>query len=193
MIVNDMVLGYLVNEPWLRELAKSLKIIGKPNPALLALYPESVHRQLVQANEFEAACSVGSRLCEKLGIPELEMSPVWISNSKSCLCWSLPYSMHSTERSDKDTARLEYFKEAVGAKGEPIWWPSTNGDVPPIMRKVSKPRADYWAMSIDSLPEWEGGDAPNFGMYHLYLHVLFLTFLLFFIIRETSWCFTSPR
>ena len=47
MIVDDMVLGYLVDEPWLWELAISLKIIGKPNPAELALYPESIHRQLI--------------------------------------------------------------------------------------------------------------------------------------------------
>ena len=164
MIVNDMVLGYLVDEPWLRELAISLKIIGKPNPAELALYPESIRNQLIRSNEFEAACSVGSRLCEKLGIPELMVLPVWISNSKSCLCWSLPYSMHPSERSEEDTARLEYFKEVVGAEGEPIWWPSTDGDVPPIMRKVSKPRADYWAMSINSLPGWDVKGVPNYGM-----------------------------
>ena len=164
MIVDDMVLGYLVDEPWLRELAIWLRIIGKPNLAELALYPKSIHRQLIRFNEFEAARSVGKRLIEKLGIPGLRMSPVWISNSKSCLCWSLPYSMHPSERLEEDTARLEHFKEAVGAEGEPIWWPSTDGDVPPIMRKVSKPCADYWAMLINLLPGWDVKAVPNYGM-----------------------------
>lgn len=42
MLDDETVLGYLVDEVWLRELAIDANLIVEPNPARLALYPESI-------------------------------------------------------------------------------------------------------------------------------------------------------
>ena len=173
MTDDEMVLGYLADEIWLRDLARHANVIGKPNPARLALYPESIHRRFIQHHEFSALCLIGRRLIEKLDIFGLMMRPVWISNSESCLCWSFPYSMHPSNRSPQDNACLAYFKEVTGLEGELQWWPSLDGDVPPEMQDMDEPREDYWQMSICSQPGYERGSTIDFssGMRHSFLHL----------------------
>ena len=156
MTDENMVLGYLVDEIWMWKLAKKLRYIGTPNPAYLVLYKEECHTRLIQYHEFDAMIALGRRIIEKVKIRGLRMVSVYISNSESCLCWSLPYSMHPEGRSAKKTAQLEFFKQVISEEDEPKWWPSTDGDVPQSMQHVNEPREDYWRMTLESLPEWAG-------------------------------------
>ena len=156
MIGVDRVLGYLVDEVWLRRLAKKFGYIGTPNPAYLALYQEECHTRLMQCHEIRATIKLGRRIIEKVKIRGLRILPVYISNSQIGLCWSLPYSMHPEGRSTKKTAQLEFFKQVICEEDEPKWWASTNGDVPRAMQDVTEPREDYWRMTLQSLPGWTG-------------------------------------
>ena len=155
MIGVDRVLGYLVDEVWLRRLAKKFGYIGDPNPAYLALYQEECHSELMQYHEFEATMALGRRIIEKVKIRGLRILPVYISNCQSCLCWSLPFSMRPEGRSAKKTARLEFFKTVICEEEEPQWWASTDGDVPRAMRHMSEPREDHWRLTLQSLPGWD--------------------------------------
>ena len=156
IIGEDRVLGYLVDEIWLWNLAKKFGYIGDPNPAYLALYQEECHSELMQYHEFEATMALGRRIIEKVKIRGLRILPVYISNCQSCLCWSLPFSMRPEGRSARKTARLEFFKTVICEEEEPQWWASTDGDVPRAMRHMSEPREDHWRLTLQSLPGWDG-------------------------------------
>ena len=52
----------------------------------------------------------------------------------------------------EEAVLLERFKDLIGAKGEPSFWGSTDGDVPKSMQDQVKLRKEHWEMALNSLP-----------------------------------------
>lgn len=147
----QLVLGYLVNEIWLRDYAKQHQYYGDLDPETLALYHESTYPILIRSEEMDGMYEAGCDLIVRCGM-RATLKPVWISNSTSCFCWCIARSFHPNMWTPEEAVLLERFKDLIGAKGEPSFWGSTDGDVPKSMQDQVKLRKEHWEMALNSLP-----------------------------------------
>ena len=152
----DIVFGYLANEIWLRDYAREHEYSIDSDPAYLARYHESSHPFVIRLDELEGMHEAARNLIAQSGI-HASLKTVWISNCKSCFCWSIPQTFRADRRTPQASECLERFKNLVGAKGEPSYWTTIDGDVPENMLHQAKPKKKHWQMSLES---FDGGRMP---------------------------------
>ncbi|ETW75859.1 hypothetical protein HETIRDRAFT_106510 [Heterobasidion irregulare TC 32-1] len=155
-LVMDIVFGYLANEIWLRDYAREHEYSIDSDSAYLARYHESSHPFVIRLDELEGMREAARNLIAQSGI-HASLKTVWISNCKSCFCWSIPQTFRADRRTPQTSECLERFKNLVGAKGEPSYWTTIDGDVPENMLHQAKPKKEHWQMSLES---FDGGRMP---------------------------------
>ncbi|THH05869.1 hypothetical protein EW146_g9785 [Bondarzewia mesenterica] len=160
VVVNDIVLGYLVNERALYRQAEKLGRI-QPESDFVEAGNDDRYEQCFQYNiqRFDAMMDIGMEILAECDMSRLgaRLLPVWISRRDTLLCWAIPDRFHPIDRSDKDTTFLNQFKKAAGLEneGEPTWWTTTRSLIPLPILESNDPPKKWIALSIQNIPDWE--------------------------------------
>ncbi|THH17302.1 hypothetical protein EW146_g3478 [Bondarzewia mesenterica] len=130
-----MLLGYPADEIWLLETAQVRQLISQPDPKILAKFDPRVHYQFVQNELWQGVRKAAHEIIAECRIPDLRLRPIWISDARTLMCWSLPAHMWRKRQ-------------------EPKYWLSTSGDVP--MKLRGQTEAPEWLsiMTIGKHPGW---------------------------------------
>ena len=145
-----MIFGYLANEKWLLNQASSPGLVVGPDIADFENEEEykQERERALKEQKMTAMIYVVRRVGARVGINNLRLATVWVSQDASMLFWRLPASM-GLNRTAEDTRKLENLHNIISSGGtfeEPKQYVSGDSDAPRALHNVTEVPPEIQAM-----------------------------------------------
>ena len=132
--MTDRIFGFLVDENWLFEYAKSIGMAPQPPEFGSPEFEDEVHDAKLEA-AFEASYVLRDDAPADVG-----MRGVWIGNNLTMYFWTIPTSLRKHKRTPSGEILLQKIRKHFGISPieEPQFMHSVDGPRPAAFRRVRK-------------------------------------------------------